>query len=71
MVIAKRLMIAAVYVLVSGFFTIDEGIYEEEMVGRLGIEPRTSRLKAECSTSELTPHSRCPEGRLDAGRDHT
>ncbi len=26
------------------------------MVGRVGIEPTTSRLKAECSTSELTPH---------------
>ncbi|SUZ69873.1 uncharacterized protein METZ01_LOCUS22727 [marine metagenome] len=25
------------------------------MVGRVGIEPTTSRLKAECSTSELTP----------------
>ena len=28
------------------------------MVGRVGIEPTTSRLKAECSTSELTPR-RC------------
>ena len=27
----------------------------KKMVGRLGIEPRTGRLKAECSTSELTP----------------
>ena len=27
------------------------------MVGRVGVEPTTSRLKAECSTSELTPHS--------------
>ena len=26
------------------------------MVGRVGIEPTTGRLKAECSTSELTPH---------------
>jgi hypothetical protein len=25
------------------------------MVGRVGIEPTTGRLKAECSTSELTP----------------
>ena len=28
----------------------------EKVVGRVGIEPTTSRLKAECSTSELTPH---------------
>jgi len=27
-----------------------------KMVGRVGIEPTTGRLKAECSTSELTPH---------------
>jgi hypothetical protein len=26
------------------------------MVGRVGIEPTTGRLKAECSTAELTPH---------------
>ena len=25
------------------------------MVGRVGIEPTTGRLKAECSTAELTP----------------
>ena len=29
----------------------------EKMVGRVGIEPTTGRLKAECSTSELTPLS--------------
>ena len=34
------------------------------MVGRVGIEPTTSRLKAECSTSELTPL-------LDQRRDDT
>ena len=28
----------------------------EKVVGRVGIEPTTGRLKAECSTSELTPH---------------
>ena len=28
----------------------------EKMVGRVGFEPTTGRLKAECSTSELTPH---------------
>ena len=26
------------------------------MVGRVGFEPTTGRLKAECSTAELTPH---------------
>ena len=28
----------------------------EKVVGRVGFEPTTSRLKAECSTTELTPH---------------
>jgi hypothetical protein len=28
----------------------------EKMVGRVGFEPTTGRLKAECSTTELTPH---------------
>jgi hypothetical protein len=39
------------------------------MVGRVGIEPTTGRLKAECSTSELTPHLgiRWPGGRLNDG----
>ena len=41
------------------------------MVGRVGIEPTTGRLKAECSTSELTPLSGlCSDGR-NAGQDHT
>ena len=26
-------------------------------MGRLGLEPRTSRLKAECSTTELATHA--------------
>ena len=30
-----------------------------ELVGRVGIEPTTGRLKAECSTAELTPHCAC------------
>jgi hypothetical protein len=30
--------------------------HSEKVVGRVGIEPTTGRLKAECSTSELTPH---------------
>ena len=34
-----------------------------KMVGRVGFEPTTSRLKAECSTTELTP----PEKRYVAG----
>ncbi len=33
-----------------------KGAAAGEMVGRVGIEPTTGRLKAECSTSELTPH---------------
>ena len=28
-------------------------LYKAEKMGRLGFEPRTSRLKAECSTTEL------------------
>jgi hypothetical protein len=32
------------------------GLTPFKMVGRVGIEPTTGRLKAECSTSELTPH---------------
>lgn len=42
---AKRLMITDASVLFRKF----------QVVGRVGIEPTTSRLKAECSTSELTP----------------
>ena len=46
------------------------------MVGRVGIEPTTGRLKAECSTSELTPHlgfsvaGMPPEGRRHNTRYH-
>lgn len=32
-------------------------------MGRVGIEPTTSRLKAECSTSELTPPQESARGR--------
>lgn len=28
-----------------------------EKMGRLGFEPRTNRLKAECSTAELATHT--------------
>ena len=54
---------SAVYVTVHEHLEVisDDGVArfgrpaDEKVVGRLGIEPRTSRLKAECSTSELTP----------------
>ena len=37
----------------------EEGVKDfiaAEMVGRVGFEPTTNRLKAECSTAELPPH---------------
>ena len=41
------------------------------MVGRVGIEPTTGRLKAECSTSELTPPQISGYAGQDTGRDDT
>lgn len=40
----------------AGSATLKRSQGFEKVVGRVGIEPTTGRLKAECSTSELTPH---------------